>query len=133
MARPKTTGPLTPLELEIMTVLWKTGAANVQTVQDGLPKNRSLTYSSVQTMLNLLVKKGKAIRELQGRAFLYRPTLERNSAVRLALKDLIDHMFDGSAENLVVGLVETSQLDPDRLTKLRRIIKARKGKADADS
>jgi BlaI family transcriptional regulator, penicillinase repressor len=124
------TAPLTPLELEIMTVLWRTGTANVQTVQEGLPRARALTYSSVQTMLNLLVKKGKATRELQGRAFLYRPAMERKSAVGLALKDLIDHLFDGSAEKLVVGLVETSQLDPDRLAELQKTLQQRKEKPD---
>jgi BlaI family transcriptional regulator, penicillinase repressor len=131
MARPKTNAPLTPLELEIMTVLWKTGEAGVQTVQEGLPKERTLTYSSVQTMLNLLVKKGKATRELHGRAFLYRPAMERSSVVRLALRDLIDQLFGGSAEDLVVGLVETSQLDADKLSELHHQLKKR-GKRDGD-
>ena len=133
MARPKLTAPLTPLELEIMTVFWKTGAANVQTVQEGLPKPRNLTYSSVQTMLNLLVKKGKATRELHGRAFQYRPAMERSSVVRLALKDIIDHLFGGSAENLVVGLVETSQLDPQRLAELQKTLLRRQEGSDGDT
>jgi predicted transcriptional regulator len=133
MARPKISAPLTPLELELMTVLWKTGAANVQTVQEGLPPQRNLTYSSVQTMLNLLVKKGKATRELQGRAFLYRPNMDRSSVVRLALKDIVDRLFGGSAENLVVGLLETSQLDPGRLAELQRTLRVKREKPDGDA
>ncbi len=125
MARPKSGGQLTPLELEIMKVLWETGAANVQTVQDGLPRNRNLTYSSVQTMLNLLVKKRRATRELEGRAFYYRPVLERSGAVRMALKDMIDRFFGGSAEDLVMGLIETRQLEPEKLTELHKACKRR--------
>ncbi len=57
MARKKTTEQLTPLELEIMKVLWETGPAPVQTVQEKL--ERKLAYTTVQTMLNLLHSKGK--------------------------------------------------------------------------
>jgi predicted transcriptional regulator len=119
MARPKKGGSLTPLELEIMMVLWRTGSATVQTVQESLSKDRNLTYSTVQTMLNLLVRKKKATRERVGRAFYYRASEDRNSAVRTALKDIIDRMFGGSAEDLVLGLLETRQLDIDRLNQLR--------------
>ena len=62
MARPKTEN-LTPLELEIMHVLWETGPANVQTVQQKL--KRELAYTTVQTMLNILERKGKAKRTLK--------------------------------------------------------------------
>ena len=106
-----------------MMVLWKIGAASVQTVQENLPKDRNLTYSTVQTMLNLLVKKGKATREREGRAFRYLPSEDRTSAVRSALKDLVDRMFGGSAEDLVLGLVETRQLDAARLAELQMAVR----------
>jgi predicted transcriptional regulator len=79
-------------------------------------------------MLNLLVKKGKATRELKDRAFLYRQAMDRNKAVRLALNDLIDRMFGGSAENLVMGLVESRQLEPEKLAELHKTIKRNRGK-----
>ena len=62
MARPKTPH-LTPLELEIMHVLWNEGASNVQTVQQHL--ERELAYTTVQTMLNILHRKGKVKRTLK--------------------------------------------------------------------
>ena len=78
MARTKTTAePLTPLELEIMKVLWETGPAAVQAVQEGWPRSATLAYNTVQTMLNVLQRKGKVTRELQGRAFLYAPAVSR--------------------------------------------------------
>ena len=75
MARPKTEN-LTPLELEIMHVLWETGPANVQTVQQKL--KRELAYTTVQTMLNILERKGKAKRTLKNRAYFYKPAVSRN-------------------------------------------------------
>src|ERR1044071_4374420 len=81
MARPKTEN-LTPLELEIMHVLWETGPANVQTVQQKL--KRELAYTTVQTMLNILERKGKAKRTLKNRAYFYKPRRESQASRRQA-------------------------------------------------
>jgi BlaI family transcriptional regulator, penicillinase repressor len=96
---------LTPLELEIMKVLWETGAANVQTVQQLL--ERELAYTTVQTMLNILHRKGKVKRALKDRAYFYRPAVSRSQVVKHAVNDLVEHLFGGSVENLVMSLVET--------------------------
>jgi BlaI family penicillinase repressor len=123
MARAKTASePLTPLELEIMKVLWETGPAAVQTVQERLAPERKLAYNTVQTMLNVLQRKGKVTRELQGRAFLYAPAVSRALASRQALGDLVHRMFDGSAESLVLSLVEARQLTPEKLAELSALI-----------
>ncbi len=117
MARSKQ--PLTPLELEIMKVLWDAGAGNVQAVQERLPGDR-LAYTTVQTMLNVLHRKGKVKRTLKDRAYIYQPVEGRTEAVRTAVGDLIDRMFGGSAESLVMGLVETRHLTPEKLKNLQR-------------
>lgn len=112
---------LTPLELEIMHVLWETGPANVQTVQQKLP--RALAYTTVQTMLNILHRKGKVKRTLKERAYFYRPTVSRNQVVGQAVNDMVEHLFGGSAESLVMSLVETRHLDAEKLTRLNRLVK----------
>jgi predicted transcriptional regulator len=81
MGRRKGTTGLTPLELEIMNVLWVTGPANVQTVRQRLGRRRDLAYTTVQTMLNLLHRKGKVMRELQDRTYHYRPAVTRRREV----------------------------------------------------
>lgn len=114
---------LTPLELEIMKVLWAHGGMTVQQVQDGLKGDR-LAYTTVQTMLNLLHTKGKVKRMLKDRAYVYKASLSRTQAVGQTMKDLIDRMFGGSAEELVMGLVETKQLSPKQLESLRKRLEA---------
>lgn len=111
---------LTPLELEIMKVLWETGPANVQTVQQRL--QRELAYTTVQTMLNVLHRKGKAKRTLKDKAYFYRPAVSRAQVMGNAVGDLIDRMFGGSAESLVMSLVETRQLTPEKLSRLQKLI-----------
>ena len=118
----KTADPLTPLELEIMKVLWETGPAAVQTVQEHLAPERKLAYNTVQTMLNVLHRKGKVRRELQGRAYVYEPVVSRAQAAGQAVGDLVSRMFGGSAESLVLSLVEARHLTPEKLAELSALI-----------
>lgn len=115
--------PLTPLELEIMSVLWETGPANVQTVQSGL-QGRELAYTTVQTMLNILHRKGKVKRVLKNRAYFYRPLLTRPSAVRQAVSHVVDRFFSGSVDSLVLNLLETHHITPERLEHIRNLLAA---------
>lgn len=112
---------LTPLELEIMNVLWETGPANVQTVQARLA-GRELAYTTVQTMLNVLHRKGKVQRQLKDRAYIYRPVLSRQKAVTQAVSDMLDRFFGGSADSLVLNLVETRQLTPEKLARIQKLL-----------
>jgi len=120
MARKKKSGQLTPLELEIMKVLWETGPATVQGVQGRLRTEPRLAYTTVQTMLNVLHRKRRVRRALKDRAYLYRPAVSRDQVVSSAMKDIIDRLFGGSAESLVMSLLQTQHLTPARLEELRR-------------
>jgi BlaI family penicillinase repressor len=121
MAR-KAGDPLTPLELEIMKVLWDGGAAAVQEVQERLAAERPLAYNTVQTMLNVLLRKGKVRRTLSGRAYVYAPVVSRTQAAGQAVGDLVNRMFGGSAESLVLSLVEARQLTPEKLSELSALV-----------
>jgi len=122
MARKRKSQQLTPLELEIMKVLWDTGPATVQAVQGRLPGQPRLAYTTVQTMLNILHRKGKVDRALKQRAYEYRATLSRHKAARQTIRDVVNRLFGGSAESLVMSLVESRQLSPERLAELTRLV-----------
>jgi BlaI family transcriptional regulator, penicillinase repressor len=110
--------PLTKLELQIMQVIWRQGASNVAAVQEGLPQQ--LAYTTVQTMLNILERKGKLRRKLRGRAYVYSATVTEDKASRHAVRDLVDRMFGGSADELVMSLIKSRQIDPKRIAKLSK-------------
>jgi predicted transcriptional regulator len=113
------------LELQIMQVLWDTGPANVQTVQSRL-EGRSLAYTTVQTMLNVLHRKGKVKRQLKDRAYLYRPVLSRQKAIKDAVGEMLDRFFGGSADSLVLNLLETRKLTPEKLARLQQMLEGQK-------
>lgn len=104
-----------------MKVLWEIGPGSVQAVQEKLPGER-LAYTTVQTMLNILQRKGKVARKLRGKAYEYRPVLSRERALRDALGDMLDRMFGGSVEALLMSLVKSKQLDAKKLDKVQQLI-----------
>jgi BlaI family penicillinase repressor len=122
--------PLTKLELQIMQVIWKLGVSSVKDVQEGL--EQKLAYTTVQTMLNILERKGKLRRKLRGRAYIYSATVTEAKASRHAVRDLVDRMFGGSADELVMSLIKSRQIDPKRIAELtRRLEKENEEDGDA--
>lgn len=109
---------LTKLELELMQVIWRLGTCTVNEVQTELP--RPLAYTTVQTMLNILERKGKLRRELQGRAYLYSARVTEAKALGQGVRDVIDRMFGGSSEELVMSLLKNGEIDAERLAELTR-------------
>ena len=117
---------LTKLELQIMQVIWRRGASTVTAVQEGL--EQQLAYTTVQTMLNILHRKGKLKRQLHGRAFAYSATVTEAKASTHAVRDLVDRMFGGSSEDLVMSLIKSRQIDSKTIARLSRQLEGQEGK-----
>lgn len=118
--RRKGVAALTPLELKVMQVLWQSGPGNVQEVQAKLSSDPPLAYTTVQTVLNTLERKGKVKRTLDGRAYTYRAYASRDKAMLVAVRELVERMFGGSSEDLVMSLIKARQVDPARIAELTR-------------
>src|ERR1700748_3856832 len=115
---------MTPLELKVMQVLWRLGPSQVQAVQQEL--DGELAYTTVQTMLNVLERKGRVTRRLHGGAVEYRAAVTEEKTLGTPVTDLVDRMFGGSPEELVMSLVKSRQLDAGRLAKLAERVDAAK-------
>jgi len=128
MARPGSDHP-TELELEILKVLWDETPLPVREVRVRLEEQagRTLSHSSVITMLNIMVRKGYLKRRKQGKAFLFTPKVKRDSVAGGIMGDLLSRVYDGSPSAMVLNLIETAALDANELAELRRLI-SRKAK-----
>ena len=107
-----------------MAVLWERGEATVAEVQKRLPDK--LAYTTVLTVLRTLEDKGHVgHREGEGRAYLYRPLVEREEAGASVLGGLVDRVFGGSSELLLTQLVEERDLSDEELERMRRLLDER--------
>jgi predicted transcriptional regulator len=109
---------LTGLELQIMQVIWRLGTSGVSAVREGL--EQELAYTTVQTMLNILTRKGKLRRKLRGQAYEYSAIVTEAKASSHAVSDLVDRMFRGSSEALVMSLIKSRQIDVKKIAELTK-------------
>lgn len=116
---PKPTKVLTPPERRIMHVLWDDGAGNVQKVMQGLKGEPELAYTTIQTTLNVLHRKGKVKRKLVGRAFEYSAAVSQEAADSHAIKDVLHKVFQGSVDDLLLSLVRSKHLNAQKLAELQ--------------
>jgi predicted transcriptional regulator len=124
MARRKSP-TLTEVELELMDVLWERGSATVSEIVESLPDER-LAYSSVLTMMRILEQKGYVTHEKEGRAFIYRPLVDRGQAQKSVIGYLLKRFFNNSPELLVVNLLEHEDVGPAEVKRLKQMIEKAK-------
>lgn len=101
-----------------MQALWRLGNGTVAEVQQQIAP--APAYTTVQTILNILERKGKLTRTLEGRAYRYEPTITESKALGAAVRDMVERMFGGSGEELVMSLVRNRQIDSQKLADLAR-------------
>ena len=116
------TPPLTPLELEIMKIVWHQGASSVRDVHEVLKARRPVAYTTVMTMMGLLATKGHLKRERVDRAYIYRPTRPAAAAIKSMVAEFIDRVFDGATQPLLVQLIKDRRLTKKELEELARQI-----------
>lgn len=108
----------TDRESEIMAVLWELGTATADEVRrrlKGQPHD-----STVRTLLRVLVEKGQVIIDKEVRPASYRPRVRQRSVRKRAARDLVRRFFGGSAEELVLHLLENERLSAEQLRRLEK-------------
>lgn len=112
-------------ELDVMSILWRSGSATVNEVREQLGDD--LAYTSVLSALQTLEDKGYVTHEAEGRAYRYVPLVEPEEAGRNALSRILDKVFHGSAESLLAQLVEERNLSREELERMRGLLEDRLG------
>lgn len=112
---------LTDHELRLMEVLWREGRATVADVVAGLAPP-PLTYSTVLTTLRTLEQKGHITHDEDGRAFVYRPLVQRTDAAKAAMRHLLGRFFGDSPGALAVTLLDDASLGDDDIAKIRQVL-----------
>jgi predicted transcriptional regulator len=113
---------LTGQELEIMRDIWPRERATVREVYESLRESRSIAYTSVQTMMNVLVKKGHLVRTPGDRAHVYVPAQAQEQVVGSMVREFVQRVFDGSARPLLVHLAGTKGLSAKDRRALRQLL-----------
>ena len=133
MPRPPSEHP-TELELQILDILWEESPLTVREVRDGLSANgRELAHTSVITTMSTMVEKGqlKKLEPISGKAFRFAPSLSREEISKGILGDVVERVFDGSAEAVMMSLFDVKDLDVDEIKRLRKLLNQKMREQDS--
>ncbi|MFE8598860.1 BlaI/MecI/CopY family transcriptional regulator [Archangium violaceum] len=127
--QPEESKPLTPVELELMHIVWRKGEVAVADVLEALPPERKLAYTSVSTVLRILEQKGVLQSRKVGRGHLYSALLPREAYEVQSVRHLVETVFDGTPSALVERLVEAVPLSPEEVEQLRALLSKKGSKS----
>lgn len=114
-----------PVQLRIMRVLWDEGEATARRVTEVLCLTSPIAHSTVQTLLRQLEKKRAVAHEKRERTFVYLPLVAESRVSRSAAHELLSRVFQGSVSGLVAHLLESDEVTPDEMKRLRALIDAK--------
>jgi BlaI family transcriptional regulator, penicillinase repressor len=117
--RPKGLGEV---EQIVMEYVWANGPCSAESCREALSATRPMKESTVRTILRRLEQKGFVAHETEGRTYIYRAAEARQNVAVRAVKNIIDRFCGGSAEELVIGMVDNAVIDRDQLERLARRI-----------
>ena len=121
--RPKNLGDV---EQAVMDFVWSHGPVTAEACREALASTRPMKESTIRTVLRRLEQKGYVTHETSGRTYVYRAAEGRQNVAVRAVKNIIDRFCGGSAEQLVIGMVDNAVLDRKQLERLARKIAERK-------
>ena len=115
---------LTPAEWEIMDTVWNLGGSpSVRDVLEHAYPNGEKAYTTIQTLMNLLEKKGLLTRKKIGLVNFYTPVTQREDMLQRETKHLISRVFRGSAPALANFLIAEEDLSMDDIQHIKALLK----------
>jgi len=116
----------TPAELEILRVLWRRGPSTVREVHETLDKargSRSVGYTTVLKLMQIMAEKGLALRDESSRTHVYSAAAAEEATKQRLVSDLVDRAFEGSAMGLVMHALATRPATPQELEQIRALLR----------
>src|SRR5215469_8787247 len=120
----------TASELEILHVLWNRGPSTVRDVLESLNEKKSLGYTGVLKLLQIMTAKGFVRRDETNRAHIYEARRPADQTKRQLASDMLQRVFEGSASQLMVHALAGHRASPEEIEELRRILDAYQGDQD---
>jgi BlaI family transcriptional regulator, penicillinase repressor len=116
----------TERELEIMKVLWEKSEASVREVYDTLAEQREVVQNTVQAFLRTMEEKGLVGHRTVGRTFIYKPLIQRRETEKRMVMGVLDRVFDGAVDQLVLSAISLKKPTMEELDKLEALIRKTK-------
>jgi len=113
---------LSPAETEILALVWELGEGTVHEVYEKLSVKKPAAYTTVQTLLRRLEKKGYLKHRSRGKAHQYYACVKKDDVVSRAVNDFVNRLFGGDPVPLLLHMAEKGDICPEDLEKLKELV-----------
>lgn len=110
------------LELQVLGVLWRQGAATAREVLEAMPDGKRRAYTTVLSVLQVMEKKGLIAHTARGAANVYAPKATRRQVLGPLMRSLVNNVFGGSPSEAMMHLIRETEVTPDELDQMRRLL-----------
>ena len=107
-----------PLQMQILQVLWDKGKATTVEITEAITADERIPLTTVQSHLRFLEEKGVVAHDIENRTYIYHALIEKEKVKKNTLQDVIDQVFSGSVESLVLSLINHKYLSREELKKV---------------
>ena len=112
---------LSDSELKIMSVIWQQGGtASAKDISARIQASHGYTRGAIYTLIHRLAEKGAIIKEEPG--FICRSTIDKDEVQLAQTRSLINRLFDGNADDLVISLISNESISDDTIDRLRELV-----------
>ena len=123
----KTSQP-SPLELQVLSVLWEQGECTVRQVLENLPDGRSRAYTTALSVLQTMERKGLVSRKTSSKAHVYKAKKTEKQIIGPLIKELVTNVFAGNSAKLIEATLDNGRLTESEKKSLTAALKAHKAK-----
>ena len=127
MARQKVSGP-TDKELTILGILWNNGLSTVRHVNEEMNKQQKTGYTTTLKLMQIMTEKGLVVRDDSKFQHIYKPAVSEEKTQNQVVGDLLEKVFSGSAEKLVMRALSAKKVSAKELAKIKKMINKIEGK-----
>ncbi len=126
MARHKSPGP-TDRELAILGVLWQRGPSTVRDIHESLNADSETGYTTTLKLMQIMAEKGLLSRKDAGRQHIYRPAVSQEKTQKQVVGEMLEKVFAGSAEKLVMRALSARKVSAEELKRIREMLDEMEG------
>jgi len=121
MAKQKAQQP-TDRELQILRILWTDGPSTVRQVNEEMNKQQRTGYTTTLKLMQIMTEKRLVVRDDSKFQHIYRPAVSEENTQKLVVGDLLEKVFSGSAEKLVMRALSARKVSASELAKIRKML-----------
>ena len=110
------------LEMQVLSVLWKSGPQTARQILDVLPDGKDRAYTTVLSVMQVMEKKGLLTHETKGNRHIYAPLVKRREIIGPYLQSMVSHIFGGKPSLVMQHLLETNEVTAHEIEEIKKVL-----------